>query len=96
MSLPNRNDPSRIPAISEQELRRAVREGIAELTSAGGAHACCAKVVWNNPWQLKYCDPFGDGECIRVNLVARTNAGALEEAEAIWEQRHPGIEWVIC
>lgn len=68
----------------------------AELAVGEHSHACCAKVVWNNPWQLKYCDPFGDGKCIRVNLVARTNAGALEEAEAILEQRHPGIEWVIC
>ncbi len=57
---------------------------------------CCAKVVWNDPYQLKYVDPFGDGAIIRVNLIAPTAAGAVEEAEAILEQRFPDVEWIIA
>ena len=55
----------------------------------------CAKVVWNNPWQLKYVEPFGDEVVIRVNLISQSEAGAREEAEAILEQRHPDVEWLI-
>lgn len=56
----------------------------------------CAKVVWNDPWQLKFVDPFGDGTIIRVNLISLSEAGAVEEAEAILEQRHPGVDWCIA
>lgn len=57
---------------------------------------CCAKVVWNDPYQLKYAAPFGGGPVIRVNLIAPTESGAFEEAEAILEQRYPDVEWIIA
>lgn len=90
----NKNIPHESQPFPKQELRRAVQEGLAELTAE--PVICCAKVVWNDPYQLKYCDPFGDGTCIRVNLVALTNAEAMEEAEAVLAQRLPGVEWIIA
>lgn len=56
----------------------------------------CAKIVWNNPWQLRYADPFGDGTVIRVNLENQTDAGRLEEAAAILKHRHPDVKWIIA
>jgi hypothetical protein len=94
MPSPNNRRAHRIPAISEKELRQAVREELAALTAE--PITCCAKVVWNNPYQLKYAPPFGATKVIRVNLIALTEAGAMEEAEAILEQRYPGVEWIIA
>jgi hypothetical protein len=94
MSSLNNRRATRIPAISEKELRQAVQEGLAAL-AAEEPIIGCAKVVWNDPYQLKYAPPFGAAKVIRVNLIALTDAGAMEEAEAILEQRHPGVEWII-
>ncbi len=63
---------------------------------AGEPITCCAKIDRNNPWQLRYADPFGDGTVIRVNLENQTDAGRLEEVAAILKHRHPGVEWIIA
>ena len=67
-----------------------------EQADNGEPITCCAKVVWNNPWQLKYVDPFGDGTVIRVNLENQTDAGRFAEAAAILKHRHPGVEWIMA
>jgi hypothetical protein len=85
----------RIPRITQQEIDAFAQEGLAIL-AAEEPVICCAKVVWNDPWQLKYAAPSGAETVIRVNLIAPTEAGAFEEAEAILEQRHPGVEWIIA
>jgi len=93
MSLHNQN---RIPPTTKKELLAAIRQMEGELAAGEHATVCCAKVVWNNPWQLKYCAPFGDGSCIRVELKNQTDAGRFEEAAAILKHRHPGVEWIIA
>jgi hypothetical protein len=94
MSSRKNRRASTIPAISERELRQAVQEGLAALAAEEPVIGC-AKVVWNNPYQLKYAPPFGATEVVRVNLIALTDAGAMEEAEAILAQRFPDVEWII-
>jgi hypothetical protein len=70
----------------------------AELAAGEHPHTCCAKIVWNNPWQLKYADPFGGGggTVIRVNLNNQTDVGRFEEAAAILKHRYPTVEWIIA
>jgi hypothetical protein len=96
MPSQNRKPIPKIPPTTKKELLAAIRQMEAELAAGEHSNACCAKVVWNNPWQLKYADPFGGGTVIRVNLNNQTDAGRFEEAAAILKHRHPNVDWIIA
>lgn len=80
---------TRIPSVTKKDVAAILKE----LRRLQGRPACCAKLVWNGWWEVRYVTQ--KAKVIHRHLKAATYDDAFEEANLVLPH-DPRFDWIIA